>query len=155
MDDLLSSTLESIAKDSHLFCLLTNEELKRVAESLEREHFKAGDVLFREGDPGDFIAIIGSGSVSVSKSTEFAGKNVILAKNGKGSFIGELSTVDGHPRSATVTAMEETDVMILTRRALEEINTTAPVIGLKIYKGLIRVLGLKLRQSAARISQIF
>ena len=155
MDNLLSSTLEGIVKDSHLFCLLTNEELKRVAEFLERKHFKAGDVLFREGEPGDFIAIIGSGSVSVSKSTEFPGKNVILAKNGKGSFIGELSTVDEHPRSATVTAMEETDVMILTRRALEEINTTAPVIGLKIYKGLIRVLGLKLRQSAARISQIF
>lgn len=155
MDNLLSSTLEGIAKDSHLFCLLTNEELKRVAESLESKHFKAGDVLFREGDPGDFIAIIGSGSVSVSKSTEFPGKNVILAKNGKGSFIGELSTVDGHPRSATVTAMEETDVLILTRHALEDINTTAPVIGLKIYKGLIRILGLKLRKSTARISQIF
>ena len=61
------------------------------------------------------------------KSTEFPGKNVILAKNGKGSFIGELSTVDEHPRSATVTAMEETEVLSLTRRALEEINTTAPV----------------------------
>jgi len=155
MDNLLSSTLEGIAKDSHLFCLLTNEELKRVAESLESKHFKAGDVLFREGDPGDFIAIICSGSVSVSKSTEFPGKNLILAKNGKGSFIGELSTVDGHPRSATVTAMEETDVLILTRHALEDINTTVPVIGLKIYKGLIRILGLKLRKSTARISQIF
>ena len=155
MDNLLSNTLEGIAKDSHLFCLLTNEELKRVAETLEQKHFKAGEVLFREGDPGDFIVIIGSGSVSVSKSTEFPGKNVILAKNGKGSFIGELSTVDEHPRSATVTAMEETDVLILTRSALEEINTSAPLIGLKIYKGLIRILGLKLRQSSARISQIF
>ena len=67
MDNLLSGTLEDIAKDSHLFCLLTNEELKRVAEYLERKHLKAGEVLFREGDPGDFIAIIGSGSVSVSK----------------------------------------------------------------------------------------
>ena len=155
MDNLLLSTLADIAKDSHLFCLLTNEELARVAGTLERKHFKAGEVLFREGDPGDFIAIISSGSVSVSKSTEFRGKNVILAKNGKGSFIGELSTVDEHPRSATVTATEETDVLVLTRRALEEINTTAPPIGLKIYKGLIRVLGLRLRQSAARISQIF
>ena len=155
MDNLLSSTLEDIAKDSHLFCLLTNEELKRVAEYLERKHLKAGEVLFREGDPGDFIAIIVSGSVSVSKATEFPGRNVILAKNGKGSFIGELSTVDEHPRSATVTAMEETEVLSLTRRALEEINTTAPVIGLKIYKGLIRILGLKLRQSSVRISQIF
>ena len=155
MDNLLSSTLEGIAKNSHLFCLLTNEELKRVAESLERAHFKEGDVLFREGDPGDFIAIIASGSVSVSKSTEFPGKNVILAKNGQGSFIGELSTVDEHPRSATVTAMMETDVLILTRSALEEITTTSPVIGLKIYKGLIRILGLRLRQSTARISEIF
>ena len=84
---LLSSKLEGIAKDSHLFCLVTNEELKRVAESLEWEYFKAGEVLFWEDDRRDFIAIIGSGSVSVSKSTEFPGKNVILAKNGKDSFI--------------------------------------------------------------------
>ena len=51
MHNLLSSTLEVIAKDSHLFCLLTNAELKRVAEYLERKHLKAGEILFREGDP--------------------------------------------------------------------------------------------------------
>ena len=155
MDNTLLSALSGIAKDSHLFCLLTDEEIRRTAGYLESKHFKAGEVLFREGDPGDFIAIISSGSVSVSKATEFQGKDVILARNGRGSFIGELSTVDEHPRSATVTATEETDVLILTRSSLEAINNTAPGIGLKIYKGLIRVLGLRLRQSAARISQIF
>jgi len=155
MSNPLLTALSGIAKDSHLFCLLTDDELARVADHLETKQYKSGEVIFREGEPGNFIAIISSGKVSVSKATEFAGKDVILATNGKGSFIGELSTIDEQPRSATVTTLEDTEILILTREAIEDLNRSDPSIGLRIYKGLIRVLGLRLRQSAARISQIF
>jgi CRP/FNR family cyclic AMP-dependent transcriptional regulator len=91
----------------------------------------------------------------VKKQTEFKGKQVIIALLGKGSIVGEMSLIDQHPRSATVVAREDSQMVILRREAVESISKKYPHIGIKILKGLNRVLSIRLRQTVDRLIGIF
>jgi CRP-like cAMP-binding protein len=70
--------------------------------------FGPNDLIIRENDPGESAYIIESGQVAVTKETN--GRKVHIATLGKGATFGEMSMVDDLPRSASVTALEETIV---------------------------------------------
>lgn len=72
----------------------------------------AGEVIFREGDPGDFAYIIEAGLVEVTALVD--GQRVVLNTMGPGSLLGELALVDGRPRSAQAQAREETLLTLIT-----------------------------------------
>lgn len=77
----------------------------------------AGQVIFQEGDPGDFTIRIKSGKVEVSKQNQ--GTSKVIAELGPGDVLGELSVFSNIPRTATATALEDT-VLYLMRS--EEVN---------------------------------
>lgn len=72
--------------------------------------FSAGSILFREGDPGDCVFFIMSGQVRVSKTLN-DGSDKELAVLGEGDIVGEMGVLDDRPRTATVIAIETTEVM--------------------------------------------
>lgn len=74
-------------------------------------HYRAGDALFREGDPSDFACRILEGRVSVVKESQ--GSPVVLGEIGPGSFVGEMGVLEHKPRSATVRAVTETLVEVI------------------------------------------
>jgi CRP-like cAMP-binding protein len=74
----------------------------------------AGQIIFEEGDPGDFTIRIKSGKVEISKQDEGAKK--VLAELGPGAVVGELSVFSDSPRNATAMTLEDT-VVYLVRRA--------------------------------------
>ena len=74
--------------------------------------FGDGEVIVQEGDTGKEMYIISSGSAKVTKRSE-TGKDVHLRDLERGSFFGEMSILEGEPRSATVTAVGETKVLVL------------------------------------------
>jgi len=78
-----------------------------MAETSSLQQFEPGQVIIRENTPGDSAYIILSGRVEVTKRIE--GQPVVLVRLGPGSIFGEMSLLDGSPRSATATAMETTD----------------------------------------------
>ena len=139
-----------------LFHLLTEDEVDQVLPYLEAALFKKGTSLFEEGEPGDFICFIVSGKLEVKKGTEFEGKQMVLGTLGKGSFVGEMSLInEGEPRSASVLAMEDTDVVILKRNAMDELTAQHPFIGVKLLKGLNQILAIRLRKAIERIAHVF
>lgn len=79
--------------------------------------FKPGEIFFKEGDAGSVAYLINSGSVEVSK--EGKDKKVILAKLEAGDIFGEMCLVTDQTRSATVTALANTTVTIISRENLE------------------------------------
>jgi CRP-like cAMP-binding protein len=153
--DRISSVLYEIKDDIRIFQLLDTEELKKLAPYLEIVNYPAHSVLFTEGDPGDFIGCVLSGKLDVKKETEFKGKQVILAVLERGSFVGELSLIDGQPRSATVEAHQDSEILILKRNSLDAYIQEYPSGGIKILKGIIRVLSLRLRKATERLTSIF
>src|SRR5579864_4570921 len=76
-------------------------------------HYRTGATLFHEGDPSDWVLLVTRGRVKVASVTA-DGKDVVLAVRGPGDLVGELSALDGLPRSAAATALDEVDARVVT-----------------------------------------
>lgn len=74
-----------------------------------------GDVIFKEGDKGNEMYLIKSGSVKITK--KIGGKEKVLAVLSEGDFFGEMSVLDGSLRSASASTEEETELIIVDRAA--------------------------------------
>ena len=156
MTDELKDFIYKYKDQLMLFHLLTEDEVDQVRTYLEVAQFKEGTSLFEEGEPGDFVCFIVSGKLEIKKGTEFAGKQMVLGTLGKGSFVGEMALInEGEPRSASVVAMEDTEVVILKRSAMDELEAKHPFIGVKLLKGLNQILAIRLRKAIERIAHVF
>ncbi|MCU0452923.1 MAG: DUF1003 domain-containing protein [Bacteroidetes bacterium] len=76
---------------------------------------QAGDVLVRKGEPGSSMFIIEDGIVEIRVPDQFAKKEVRVSVLHQGDFFGEISLLDGLPRTATAVAMEETQLLEMRR----------------------------------------
>ncbi len=153
-DELKKLIIET--KDKlQVFQLLNEDELNTIIPYFELVNYKAGETLFKEGDPGDYFAIVLSGKLEVTKETEFKGKSIVLAVLGKGSFTGELAMLDEQVRSATVVAPVDSELFVLKRDTLDKFMQEHPHVGIKILKGIVRTMSLRLRKSVERMATIF
>ncbi len=156
METKLKEFISSNKDQLILFNMLNEGEVEQTIPYFELVKHKKGDILFNEGDEGDYIGIILSGALEVKKHTEFKGKQVIIASLKEGSFVGEMSLVnDKEPRSATVAASEDSELLVLTRDSLDSMIDQHPSIGAKILKGLNQVLAIRLRKAVERFASIF
>ena len=85
-----------------LFSSLTPRELKIVDSLLHQRQFLAGEVVFDEGEEGQALYILLSGTVTVSRLME--GKREVVAELSSGSFFGDLALLDNTPRSGQIRA---------------------------------------------------
>jgi CRP-like cAMP-binding protein len=97
-----------------LFADLTDEELLELAARCRRRSFERGELLFQEGDPATALYLLETGCVKLVL-VEHNGEETILHVAGPGESLGELSLVDGGPRSATGVAMERVETLALYR----------------------------------------
>jgi CRP-like cAMP-binding protein len=155
-DSTLKDLIFEMKEKLLLFHFLTNEEVELIVPYLDLVAFPKGARIFKEGEKGDFVGFISQGRLEVKKSTEFEGKQVIIATLGRGSLVGELAFVDiDEPRTATVVALENSEIVVLKRKDLEALTEKWPHIGIKILKGIIRILAVRLRKSVERLTLIF
>jgi CRP-like cAMP-binding protein len=156
MEEKLKRFISEKKDQLFLFSLLNEGEVEQIVPFFKIVEYKKGDVLFNENDSGDFIAFILSGFLEVKKSTEFKGRQIVIAALKEGSFVGEMSLInEKEPRSATVAAREDSEVIILHRKALDSIIENYPHIGIKILKGLNQILAVRLRKAVERIKDVF
>lgn len=104
----------SVLKNLPIFSGLTDDELCRIAPIMKLVSYKNGEIVITEGDEGDSLFIIKSGSVEVFKS-EGTREEVSLGILPEGSYFGEFSLFDDHPRSASVKAIGDTDFFSISR----------------------------------------
>ena len=156
MDNSTREFIFSIKDDLILFHLLDEEEVAQIVDHFDSALYRKGTVVFNEGDAGDFIGFIISGLLEVKKQTEFEGRQIVIATLKKGSCVGEMSLINPHERRfATVVALEDTELVILKRDALDSLIHKYPRIGIKILKGLNQVLAIRLRRTVERLTSIF
>jgi len=105
---------------------LSPEEIRDIMSKLKASQFKKGEIIIEEGDSGDSVYIIKSGKAIVT--THVLGRKIELAVLQKGDLFGEVAFLTGRPRTATVTALENIEVLEFTRPVLEELIEKRPVI---------------------------
>jgi CRP-like cAMP-binding protein len=123
-----------------VFSLLNTEDRHTLAQLFNTLHVDRGDLIFKHGDPGDSLYIIRKGKVEIFMTDE-RGQRIVLAQNGPGEMFGEISLLDGGMRTASVVAIENTELLMLDRDDLLEFLTRCPAAGL----GLLTAMGQRLR----------
>jgi hypothetical protein len=113
-----------------LFSDLTTPEFIDVAILLVRRVAKVGEPIVREGAPGDSMFIISTGEVRATVERE--GRQVAVATLRDGDFFGEMAVLSGEPRTASVTAVKNTELLELSRENLREICSRHPHVEAKI-----------------------
>ena len=111
-------------RSAPLFAQLPEEDLSRLAGMAEPMSLASGDLLLREGDPGDALFVVISGELDVTKRS--GGAEVLLNRVGAGTIQGEMSAIEGRPRSASVRASTPVEVLRVPREALLHVFAAAP-----------------------------
>ena len=93
---------------------LPEDVIDRLAPVAARRTYRRAEVIFHQGDPGNTLHVLESGRVKVLVTAE-SGEQAVLAILGPGDCFGELSLIDGEPRSATIEAMEPVQTVALLR----------------------------------------
>ena len=121
-------------------------------DKTSRKRFKAGTVIFREGDSGDEAYVVEAGRVLISK--DVAGRQVTLGEINSHGIFGEMALIDDHPRMASALAAEDTICMVIPKAALKaQINRTPDLVILVVETLLhdIRKMGRELVEARARL----
>jgi len=98
--------------------------------------FQPGDVLFHEGEAGEVMFVIQSGAVRISKNV--GGEDKLLAVLGPGEFLGELAILNGKPRSATATVVEDARCLVIEAKTHEAMIARNSEIALRLIKKLAK-----------------
>ena len=109
------------------------------------QEVKKGDVIFREGNFSDTAFIIESGLFEVTKKTEDGGYKRISMLH-KNDIFGEMGIIDGLPRSATVTALEDGRVTVVTKEDFETLARRNP----NALMPILKILSMRLRRALKR-----
>lgn len=144
-----------------IFTELDDKVLKKIVDiGLERKYTK-NSIVFLEEEIGAILFIIISGKVKIVR-TDDEGKEVILSILGTGDFFGEMALLDGLPRSATVVALDKTELFIIHRREFLELMENSPQIATSLMNELTRRLrkaneqieDLSLKDAVGRVASV-
>jgi CRP/FNR family transcriptional regulator, cyclic AMP receptor protein len=115
-----------------MFAGLSSKHMNKLAEKTDELSFQPGESIVREGEPGEALYVILSGQAKVTRG----GKRV--ARLLPGDFFGEMSAIDGGPRTASVVAETPMRILRLFRRTLVRLIEDEPQVGLKLLDGIVR-----------------
>jgi serine/threonine protein phosphatase PrpC/CRP-like cAMP-binding protein len=125
-----------------LFSRLNERELLRVMQVADVHEYDKGDVVMREGEPGDRMFVTLSGRLQVSRG------NAVLDEYGAGDHMGEMALIRSATRSATVTVLEASELISLKRDDFYEIIRAEPPIAVKLLWQFLCVLADRLEQTS-------
>jgi CRP/FNR family cyclic AMP-dependent transcriptional regulator len=132
-----------------IFRTASDEDLEQLAVRLIERSFPKDAIIVDEGLSGDYMYVIRSGRVKVTKASE-EGREQIMNLFNAGDFFGEMSLLDNQPRSATVTTLEPTRLLALSRRDFLKLLETSSTLALCVIQELTR----RLRDTGAQASSI-
>jgi small-conductance mechanosensitive channel/CRP-like cAMP-binding protein len=107
-----------------IFAPLSHEELSRLAAASESRTYAPGETIIRAGDPGGSMFVVHGGAVEVRLSDQ--GRPRTVAELSEGDFFGEMALFTGEPRTASVVATEETEVLEIGHAAMKHLFETNP-----------------------------
>lgn len=124
-------------------------QIELLAYYVDLYSIKKGEVIFRQGDDAPFMAIVQGGKIEVKKEGH-AGDEQTIALIGEGHIIGEMSLIDGAPRSASAITAEESKLFILTDEDFQGIRKNQPSLWGALLVRFIKTITQRLRRSSGQ-----
>ncbi|PWU13664.1 MAG: hypothetical protein C5B49_14375 [Bdellovibrio sp.] len=152
-------TLTQRLRQNVLFQDLTGTELRLLENIVNVRSYRPSETIFRQGEAGVGMYIISKGAVNiyVEEMINATGElqSVPVTHLSEGDFFGDLALVEENSRrSATAISAEETVLIGFFKPALLEIAQRNPTAGVKILLRLGEVLGRRLRETTAKITEL-
>ena len=148
------SRVTAVAREAlvacRLFADMDGPSLDLVAAALRPRRFRRGETIFHAGDPGDSLFIVGEGAVKITIPSDDGSEPAILTTLGPGEFFGELSLLDGAPRSATAVAIDGVEAQVLRRDAFDAVIDATPAV----RRALLEALAHEIRRLTAQIEDL-
>jgi uncharacterized membrane protein len=129
--------------DVPFLALLDDEQRALLAERLDTIHEPAGKSMWVYGDPGDAAYIVRKGAVEIYSKND-TGERLVLETARAGDFFGEISLLDGGPRTASVVVVEDLEAILVDRGDLEEFLRICPAAAIN----LLAASGRRIRETA-------
>jgi CRP-like cAMP-binding protein len=145
----MADSAEAVLRKTPLFANLTDAEMQGLAARTARKRFKKDEQLFAEGDPCSGLFLVATGKVRIFKLSP-SGREQILAVEGPGSSFAELPVFDGGNYPAAASALEDTEVLFISRKDFQNFCREHPDVGLKV----IAVVGSRLRRLVGIIEEL-
>lgn len=148
----MKENIIDIIMDIPFFDGLDASELSVLAKHTHYFEIEEGEILFSEGDSGDYVCFVIKGELDILKDTNSPGKPAVIAKVRKNRSIGEMSVIDNTTRSATIKANTKTSIVSLTKKGFDAILDNNPQVGIKILKKIARLISMNLRKTSSRLA---
>lgn len=132
-----------------LFSNLSPEELRLLAAHAVRKRYSQGELIFSEGDPCKGLHIIATGKLRIFKSSA-SGREQVLAVEGPGGSVAELPVFDGGSYPASVSAVEDSQILFISRGDFRSFCLAHPEVALK----MLAVVGARLRRLVGIIEEL-
>jgi CRP/FNR family transcriptional regulator/CRP/FNR family cyclic AMP-dependent transcriptional regulator len=137
--------IKAILKKVPIFKSFSDSNLEYILDDFNILDFKSGDTIFLQQDEKSELYIILKGKVKITLLSE-EGEEFILSELNAGDFFGELSLIDGKPRSATVVAEDKSIFGVLKRESLLSSINKNPKIAIDLLEAVVE----RLRKATAR-----
>jgi predicted acylesterase/phospholipase RssA/CRP-like cAMP-binding protein len=130
--------LSTLLADIPFFAVLDEATRLELASQLEPVHVAAGQTIFRQGDVGDGLYVVVSGRLRVSVAGDIGGDGPerMLYDLGRGAVVGEMALLAGRPRAATVSAVRDSDLLLLRVSSFASLFQRSPAL----VSGIMRLL---------------
>ena len=144
----MNKQIELLRKIS-IFADLADDDLEKLIELSEKRKYPRNSIILYRGDEGRAIYLIRKGKVKITLNNE-EGKEIILNTLTKGNYFGEMSIFDKRKRSASVIAMLDSEFLIISNNALNDLIKKRPEVSFK----LLSEMSLRLRAANEQIRSL-
>ena len=132
---------------------LTPDEAREVVSFMKPHKIAEGVTFIKEGDTDDtdFMLLVLDGEVMIESIVVSRTEPITVTVLGPGSLIGEMGLLDGEPRYATCTALDEVEAAVLTRPAVARLIQENPAVGAKLLVKITQLLAQRLRNTSNQL----
>jgi CRP-like cAMP-binding protein len=139
-----STNKRDVIRRVRIFSGLGDTDCDAILAVIKARRGAAGDVLFRQGEPGSSMILVADGMLAARMRRD-SGAETEIARFGPGEVVGEMAALDPAPRSATVYAAQASTVYEFGRDALDLLRKDAPPVASAIVRAVIRDVARRLR----------
>ena len=144
-----------LKEDLRFFRFVEESDLEILSRFISCRDVVEEEVVWKEGDEESYVVFVMTGKLEEKKKTEFEDKQMIAGVYGPGAILGEFGLFENTSRAFTAEALQDSQLLVLSRENFERLIDAHPVLGTKLLKGMLFAVSTRLGKSFDRMAAIF